>query len=124
MRAGSPGQLDCVVTEFVIPPTEVEWRFDGHQVERSKYSRLAQRVHKNLSEEFTRLNLRRLISRLKVEEGGNYSCQVEGVIDSIKVEVIRTKEEHQLPITNFGTIYYSKEKILMVILIITRWMAQ
>ena len=119
MKAGSPGQLDCVVTQFVIPPTEVEWKFNGHQVNRSRYSRLSQRVENNSSEEETRVSLSRLTSRLKVEEGGNYSCQVEGVIDYITVEVIRTKQEHQLPITNAGISWGWRGKMLIVMII---WM--
>ena len=120
LKAGSPGQLDCVVTHFVIPPTEVEWKFNGHQVNRSRYSRLSQQVENNSSsEEDTRVSLSRLTSRLKVEEGGNYSCQVEGVIDNITVEVIRTNQEHQLPITNTGISWGWRGKMLIVMII---WM--
>ena len=116
LRHGSPGQLDCVFTRFVISPTEVEWRFNGRIVDRSRYSRLSQRLHKNSSEEYTKISLSRLTSWLKVEEGGNYSCQVEGVVDNIKVKVIRTKEAHQLPITNAGIIWHLRSNLVILII--------
>ena len=88
------------MTDFVIPPSEVLWTHNGKELEQSRYSRLSQRMDWNNSRE---VKLSRLSSKLNVEKGGDYICQIGGVSDNVRVELIRSEDEHQLPITNKDT---------------------
>ena len=104
------------MTDFVIPPSEVIWTHNGKELDESRYSRLSQRVLRNNSGE---VKLSRLSSKLNVGKGGYYVCQIGGVSDNVRVELIRSEEEHQLPITNKDTSVkdWMSQVIVIVILV-------
>ena len=114
LRAGSPGRLECIVTEFAIPPTEVEWKFKGHSIDKRKYSRLSQKLNRNSSHGQRGVHLQRLSSKLRVTDEGEYSCHVGGV--KATVRVTRTDGELRLPVkTGKANIRWRTDLIFLLI---------
>ena len=110
-HAGSPVQLECVVTNFVIPPMSVSWTHDGRLLDRTRYSGLAHKVDTkiNMSSTLSMTDILTMFSSsVKIamansEDGGNYSCNPHKlehytvrlhVIDMYRLPMINSHQYH------------------------------
>ena len=107
IKAGSPIHLECVVTNFVIPPLSVSWTRNHKLLDKNRYSGLSHKVDRklNMSSNFTMTDiLTSFTSSLKISladtaDAGNYSCHLESIPPAtISLHVLRQDGEH-LPVT-------------------------
>ena len=108
-HAGSPVHLECVVTNFVIPPMSVAWTHNGRLLDTTRYSGLAHKVDTkmNLSSTITMTDILTMfssivkISMANSEDGGNYSCKPHKLRPgNVRLHIIKYSEEYRLPSIN------------------------
>ena len=113
IHSGSPVHLECVVSQFVIPPMSVTWTHQHRVLDTSRYSGLSHKVDTNInlpsnlsmSDILTSFSSSLKIPLVSHSDAGNYSCRPRNFTPAtIRLHVIDNRGEHRLPISNSGSV--------------------
>jgi len=122
---GSPAQLECVVTEFILPPQSVVWHRDGQLLDTTLYTGLAHHVDtsvnrslvSSVSDLLTSLSSTLKIDPVSRNDAGNYTCKI-GELTPVQavLHVVDKLGEHKLFMVNAGDSYNVQALLILIVL--------